>query len=76
MKEIARMRLGVLRELKNVRLLIDRMERKIKSHDPHAIQEAYIFLKTLVIQLNSGELSPGTVSLNLELAQMLQEEQD
>ncbi len=76
MKEIAKMRLGVLRELKNVRLLLDRMERKVKSRDPIAVQEAYMFLKTLVIMLDSGELSPETVALNLELAQLLQEENE
>ena len=75
MKEIAKMRLGVLRELKNVRLLLDRMERKIKSRDPLAVQEAYMFLKTLVIMLDTGELSPDSVALNLELAQLLQEGQ-
>jgi hypothetical protein len=74
MKEIAKMRLGVLRGLKNVRLLLDRMERKIKSRDPLAVQEAYMFLKTLVVMLDSGELSPDAVALNLELAQLLQED--
>lgn len=74
MKEIARMRLGVLRELKNLRILLDRMERKVKSRDPVAVQEAYMFLKTLVIMLDSGELSPDAVALNLELAQLLQED--
>lgn len=76
MKEIAKMRLGVLRELKNVRLLLDRMERKVKSRDPIAVQEAYMFLKTLVIMLDSGELAPDTVALNLELAQLLQREEN
>lgn len=76
MKEIARMRLGVIRELKNVRILLDRMERKVKSRDPESIQKGYMFLKTLCIMLNDGELSPEIVSLNLDLARLLQEKLD
>lgn len=68
------MRLGVLRELKNVRLLLDRMEAKIKGRDPQAVQEGYMFLQTLVVMLNEGELSPKQVALNVELAQALHEE--
>ena len=74
MKELAQMRLGVLRELKNVRIWLDRMERKVKSRDPDAIQEGYMYLKTLVVMMNDGELSPEKVKLNLELARALQEE--
>lgn len=74
MKELARMRLGVLRELKNVRILLDKMERKVKSRDPVAVEQGYMFLKTLVVMLNEGELSPDNVALNLELAKLLQEE--
>lgn len=74
MKEISKMRLGVLRELKNVRLVIDRMERKVKSRDPEAVQLAYTWLKTLVVMMDIGELAPDKVALNLELARALQEE--
>jgi hypothetical protein len=74
MKEIARMRLGVLRELKNVRLVIDRMERKVKSRDPESVQLAYIWLKTLVVIMDIGELAPDKVALNLQLARALQED--
>lgn len=35
-------RLGVLRELKNVRRVIDMMEQKTKSRDPEAVQRAYM----------------------------------
>ena len=74
MKEIAQMRLGVLRELKNVRVLLDRMERKVKSRDPVAIEQGYMFLKTLVVMLDIGELSPDSVAVNLELAKAFQKE--
>lgn len=74
MKEISKMRLGVLRELKNVRLVIDMMEQKTKSRDPEAVQRAYMWLKTLVVIMDIGELSQKQVALNLELARELQEE--
>ena len=74
MKEISKMRLGVLRELKNVRRVIDMMEQKTKSRDPEAVQRAYMWLKTLVVIMDIGELAPDKVKLNLELARALQEE--
>jgi hypothetical protein len=74
MKEIAKMRLGVLRELKNVRRVIDMMEQKTKSRDPEAVQRAYMWLKTLVVIMDIGELSQKQVAINLELARALQEE--
>lgn len=74
MKEISRMRIGVIRELKNIRLLIDRMENKVKSRDSEAVQLAYMWIKTLVVMMNVGELAPSNVALNLELARALQQE--
>jgi hypothetical protein len=74
MKDIARMRLGVLRELKYVRQMIDTMERNVKGRNPEAIERSYIWLQTLVVQMNDGELSPKGVALNLELARALHEE--
>lgn len=74
MKEISKMRLGVLRELKNVRRVIDMMEQKTKSRDPEAVQRAYMWLKTLVVIMDIGELSQKQVAINLELARELQEE--
>lgn len=76
MSDLTKMRLGVLRELKNVRLLLDRMERKVKSRDPKAVQLAYMFLQSLVIMLDSGELSPDMVALNLEISLALQEDNE
>jgi len=71
MKEISKMRLGVLRELKNVRLLLDKMEGKIKGRDQKSIEEGYMFLKMLVILLDDA-LSPDSIALNLELERALQ----
>lgn len=68
------MRLGVIRELKNVRKFFDNMERRVKSREPETVQKAYMFLQTLVVMMDIGELSPDNVALNLELARALQEE--
>lgn len=66
------MRLGVLKEIKNLHKFIDNMERSVKTRNPEAVQKAYIFLKTLVYEMNEGELTPDSVALNLELSIELQ----
>jgi hypothetical protein len=71
MKELARMRLGVLKELKNLHKFFDNMERGLKNRNSESIQKAYIFLKTLVVMMDEGELSPKNVALNLELERAL-----
>ncbi len=76
MKDIAKMRLGVLREIKNVHRFFDNMERSVKTKNPEAIQRAYMFLKTLVIHMNDGELTPENVALNLDLERAFMELQD
>lgn len=72
MKDINKMRLGVLRELKNVRIFFDRMESSVKSRNPEAIQKAYMFLVHLVREMNDGCLTPDNVALDVELAKELQ----
>ena len=67
------MRLGVLRELKNVRIFFDRMEKSVKNRNPQAIQRAYMFLVHLVREMNEGCLTPDSIALDVALAQMLQE---
>ena len=74
MKDLAKMRINVLRELKNVRWLLDKMEKNIKGRNPEAIERSYIWLQTLCVQMNEGELSPKGVTLNLELARALHNE--
>jgi len=73
MKDINKMRLGVLRELKNVHKFLDNMERSVKTRNPEAIQRAYMFLVHLVREMNDGCLTPDNVALDVELAQLLQE---
>jgi hypothetical protein len=72
MKEIARMRLGILREFKSFRKLLDNIEKRVKERDPEYTQRAYIFLKTLVVMMNDGELSPDKVAMNLQLQRKLE----
>lgn len=76
MNDINKMRLGVLRELKNVHKFLDNMERKVKTRNPEAIQRAYMFLVHLVREMNEGCLTPDSVTLDVELAQLLGDVQE
>lgn len=67
------MRLGVLRELKNVHKFLDNMELSVKTRNPEAIQRAYMFLVHLVREMNEGCLTPDHIALDVQLAQLLQE---
>ena len=67
------MRLGVLRELKNVHKFLDNMERSVKTRNPEAVQRAYMFLIHLVREMNEGCLTPDSVALDVELAKELQD---
>lgn len=67
------MRLGVLRELKNVRKFFDAMEKSVKTRNPEAIQKAYMFLCHLVYLMDNGQLTPNNIALDLELAKELQD---
>ena len=72
MKDINKMRLGVLRELKNVGIFFDRMEKSVKGRNPEAIQQAYMFLVHLVREMNEGCLTPESIALDVELSKALQ----
>lgn len=76
MKDINKMRLGVLRELKNVHKFLDNMEQSVKTRNPEAIQRAYMFLVHMVREMNEGCLTPDSVALDVSLAQLLQESHD
>ncbi len=65
------MRLGVLRELKNIHKFFDNMERSVKTNNPAAVQRAYMFIKAMVVLMNDGELSPNQVNLNLQIEMAL-----
>ena len=72
MKDINKMRLGVLRELKNVHKFFDNMERSVKKRNPEAIQKAYMFLAHLVHHMDKGCLTPESIALDVELSKALQ----
>lgn len=76
MKEINKMRLGVLRELKNLRKFIDNMERSVKSRNPEAVQRAYMFLVHVVREMDQGLLTPGSIAIDVELAQLFREDDE
>ncbi len=73
MKDISKMRLGVLHEIKEIRRFFDMMERNVKSRNPVAIQRAYMFLMALVYHMEDGDLTPSNIAYNLELALAFQE---
>lgn len=73
MNELSQMRLGVLRELKNLRKFIDRMERSVKERNPEAIQRAYMFLVHLTHEMDKGVLTPDNIALDVELGRLLRE---
>ena len=68
MKDISRMRLGVLREIKNIRRFFDAMERNVKQGNPEHVQRAYMFLTHMVLLMNEGQLTPDSIILDVELA--------
>jgi hypothetical protein len=74
MKDINKMRLGVLRELKNVHKFFDNMERTVKTRNPEAVQKAYMFLVHLVREMDEGCLKPDSIALDVALAQALRED--
>ena len=76
MKDINKMRLGVLRELKNVHKLLDNMERSVKTRNHEAIQRSYMFLVHLVREMDEGCLTPDNIALDVELAQLLREDNE
>jgi hypothetical protein len=61
------MRLGLLREFKNLRKFFDSMEAGVKSRDPAKIYPAYAFMQTLVRHMNEGDLTPISIELHQEL---------
>lgn len=72
MNNINQMRLGVLRELKNIRRFFDMMEKGVKSRDPHKVQRAYFFIQKLVYHMDEGDLTPLSIEL-IEAFAILQE---
>lgn len=72
MKDINARRLGVIRELKNLRRFLDNMEKSVKSRNPEATQRAYMFLVHLVREMDKGILTPDRIALDVELCGAMQ----
>jgi len=60
-RELNRMRLGVLKEIKSVRRFLDMMEKNVRSREPSHTLRAYTFLTILVEHMNEGDLTPFNV---------------
>lgn len=67
MKDIHRMRLEVIAQLKNVRKLLDQMEQGVKTRQPECVYPAYVFMHTLAYHLREGDLTPESIELHHEL---------
>lgn len=74
MNNLNQMRLGVLRELKNIRRFFDMMEKGVKSRDPVKVQRAYFFIQKLVYHMDEGDLTPLNIEL-FEAFAMLKEDE-
>lgn len=68
MKEISKMRLGVLKEIKNLRKFLDAMERSVKERDEKAVHQSYMFLAHLCYHMDRGCLTPESIALDIELS--------
>ena len=66
MKDINKMRLGVLREIKNVHKFFEDMEKGVKSRDPSHLSGVY-FYQYASLSHERRDLSP----LDIELKQAL-----
>jgi len=74
MKDVTKMRLHVLRELKDIRRFFDMMEKGVKSRDTTRVQRAYFFISTLAYHMDEGDLTP--LSIELQEALTLDYEND
>jgi hypothetical protein len=76
MLELVMMRKGVLKEIKNLHRFLDNMETSVRTNNPQAIQRAYMFLVHLVREMDAGLLTPGSIALDVALAQELQDHEN
>ena len=69
MKDIAKMRLGVIREIKNIRKFFNYMEKSVKSRDYQKVYTAYTFFTSLVYHMNQGDLTLDSIELKKHAVQ-------
>lgn len=68
-KDLNGIRLSLVKELKNIRIFFDNMERGLKSREPKKIKRAYYFLKVLVHHMDKGDLTPLSIELHEALSE-------
>ncbi len=76
MDSLTQMRLGILKEIKQIRIFFDNMERNVKTRDPKKVMRAYTFLCVLVEHMDKGDLTPISIELREELTRYFQENRD
>jgi FtsP/CotA-like multicopper oxidase with cupredoxin domain len=76
MNDLYKMRLGVLKELKNVHRFIDNIERSVRANNPRAIERAYMLLCHLVREMDQGSMAPDSVALDVELMQAVHNQEN
>lgn len=67
MKDISKMRLDLIKELKQIIHFFQDMEKGVKSRDPSKIYPAYMYISTLVYHMREGDLSTLSIELKHEL---------
>lgn len=67
MKEVSKMRLGLLREIKKLKAFLNQMERDVKSRQENKIYPAYVFIKALAFHISEGDLNELSLDLHQEL---------
>jgi hypothetical protein len=76
MKDFNKMRLHVLRELKEIIRFFEDMERGVKTRMPNKVYPAYIYLTSLSYHMTEGDLSPLSIELKQELLALEYERND
>jgi len=67
MKEIAKMRIGLIKEVRKLIKFFEEMEKGIKSRDPGKIYPAYVYISTLAHHMSEGDLTPLSIQLKQAL---------
>ena len=67
MNDLTKMRLGVLKELKEIIWFFKEMERGVKTRLPSKIFPAYVYLTSLSYHMTEGDLTPLSIELKQEL---------
>ena len=67
MNDYNKMRLQVLKEIKQIIRFFQAMENGVKTRQPSKIFPAYVYLTSLAYHMVEGDLSPLSIELKQEL---------